>query len=84
MNLLQKLLASLLQQYEAAKQAEIKEDIAFQVVDPPYIPDKDKPYKPKKLLVIAVGFVSGLFLGIFGAFFKEWLDNVRKRNKPVK
>ncbi len=83
MNLLQKLLASLLQQYETAKQAEIKEEIAFQVVDPPYIPDKDKPYKPKKLLVISVGFVSGLFLGIFGAFFKEWLDNVRKRNKPV-
>jgi len=39
----------------------------------------DKPVKPKKGLIIAVSLVSGLFLGIFLAFFFEWLENVRER-----
>jgi uncharacterized protein involved in exopolysaccharide biosynthesis len=73
-----------LQQYELTKQQELKEQVAFQVVDPPYIPDKRKPYKPKKLLILIVSFVSGLFLGIFGAFFKEWLDNIKENKKSVK
>jgi len=39
----------------------------------------DKPVKPKKKLVIAVSIITGLFIGIFLAFFFEWLENVRKR-----
>jgi sulfur relay (sulfurtransferase) DsrF/TusC family protein len=39
----------------------------------------DKPVKPKKELVIAVSIITGLFIGIFLAFFFEWLENVRKR-----
>jgi len=38
-----------------------------------------KPVKPKKKLIVAVGFVSGLFLGIFLAFFVEYLDSARRR-----
>ncbi|SNZ06133.1 Chain length determinant protein [Persephonella hydrogeniphila] len=40
----------------------------------------DKPYKPKKSLILAVASVSGLFLGIFLAFFLEWIENARKRH----
>ncbi|WP_197460563.1 GNVR domain-containing protein, partial [Thermodesulfatator autotrophicus] len=43
----------------------------------PVVPNK--PYKPKKLLIVAVAMVSGLFLGVFLAFFVEWLENARKR-----
>jgi len=81
MDVAEALFKTLVKEYEMAKAQEMKEQISFQVIDPPYVPDKDKPYKPKKALIIAVGFVSGLFLGIFAAFFKEWLDNVRKRHK---
>ncbi|OMH40707.1 GumC family protein [Desulfurobacterium indicum] len=75
----QGLYESLVKEYELAKAQEMKDQIAFQVIDPPYIPEK--PYKPKKALLIAVGTISGLFIGIFAAFFKEWLDNVKERHK---
>ena len=73
------LLNYLAQQYEAAKAQEIKENITFQVIDPPYIPAKREPYKPKKVLILAVAGVSGLFLGIFLAFFREWIENARRQ-----
>jgi uncharacterized protein involved in exopolysaccharide biosynthesis len=72
---------TLLKEYELAKAQEMKEQISFQVIDPPYVPKEDKPYKPKKKLIVAVALVSGLFLGIFLAFFSEWLENVRKKHK---
>jgi len=59
----------------------MKEQISFQVIDPHYVQDPEKPYKPKKKLIVAVALVSGLFLGIFAAFFREWLDNVKKRHR---
>ena len=81
MDIAEALFETLVKEYEMAKAQEMKEQISFQVIDPPYVPDKNKPYKPKKALIVTVGFISGLFLGIFAAFFKEWLDNVRKRHK---
>ncbi|AAC06758.1 putative protein [Aquifex aeolicus VF5] len=74
---LKNLLSTLFQQYQIAKANEVKESVSFQIIDPPYIPQK--PAKPKKALILAVSFVSGLFTGIFLAFFKEWLNNARKR-----
>jgi len=81
MEIASQLLATLTQQYELAKAQEQKEKVSFQVIDPPYIPDPDKPYKPKKKLIAAVGLVSGLFVGIFLAFFREWLENAKKRGE---
>jgi len=80
MSIAEGLFETLVKEYEMAKAQEMKEKISFQIIDPPYIPEEDKPYKPKRKLIVAVAFVSGLFLGIFGAFFKEWLDNVRQRH----
>jgi len=41
---------------------------------------KDSPAKPKKSLILAVATVSGLFLGVFLAFFLEWIESARKRH----
>ena len=57
----------------------MREEPAFRVLDAPYVPNK--PSKPKKLLITVVGFFSGLFLGIFGAFFKEWYENVKRQRE---
>ena len=81
MEIASQLLATLTQQYELAKAQEQKEKVSFQVIDPPYVPDADKPYKPKKKLIAAIGLLSGLFTGIFLAFFKEWLENVKRRGE---
>ena len=81
MSIAQELFKTLVKEYEMAKAQEMKEQISFQVIDPPYVPDPKKPYKPKKKLIVAVAVVSGLFLGIFAAFFREWLDNVKKRQE---
>ncbi len=72
---------TLLKMYEQARIAEQKEAIYAEVIDPPYA--SDIPVKPKKKLIVAVAGVSGLFLGIFLAFFLEWLENVRRRHAEV-
>lgn len=38
------------------------------------------PIKPKKMLIIVIGFIAGLMLGIFGAFFREFIRNGKKEN----
>ncbi|MHB1657594.1 MAG: Wzz/FepE/Etk N-terminal domain-containing protein [Burkholderiales bacterium] len=47
---------------------------AIKIISMPPIPTR--PVKPKKPLIIAVSLISGLFIGIFAAFFVEW----RKKN----
>ena len=60
-------------------QLKLQELKGFELSVSPTIPKK--PSKPKKALIIAVASVSGLFLGIFLAFFKEWIENARKRHE---
>lgn len=43
----------------------------------------DKPIKPKKQLIVAVAFMSGLILGIFLAFFMEFISNGRQVDEKV-
>jgi len=51
----------------------------FEISVEPAIPEK--PSKPKKKLILAVSAVSGLFLGVFLAFFLEWIENAGRRHK---
>ena len=67
---------TLLQQYQAAVMAEASEGLVLQVIDPAIPPElKIKPRR--KLMLIVAGFL-GLFVGIFAAFIKEFIDNSSK------
>lgn len=69
---------TLLKVYEKAKLEEQRETIYVEVIDPPYV--SDIPVKPKKMLMVTVAGVTGLFLGVFLALFFEWINEVKKRH----
>jgi len=60
------------EQIETAMMAEVKENFAFKVIDPPLAPDKK--IKPKRSQMVMLSFVVALFIGIFVAFFLEYLE----------
>lgn len=50
----------------------------FEIVDEPVFPHK--PYKPKCKLIVAVSFVTSLFLAIFLVFFFQFVQKAREKN----
>jgi len=68
----QKIYNLIAQQIETSMMAEVKENFAFKVLDPPKAPDKK--FKPKRALMAVLAFVTALFLGVFAAFFLEFLE----------
>ncbi|MCX5804732.1 MAG: Wzz/FepE/Etk N-terminal domain-containing protein [Proteobacteria bacterium] len=72
-----KIYSMIAQQIETSMMAEVKENFAFKVIDPPRIPDR--AIKPKKLQMVKVSFIASFFLGIFIAFLKEYIDKFRMK-----
>ncbi len=62
----------LTQQYEMAKIEESKEDLSFQVIDWARVPEKR--FKPKRRPIVITAFAMSIFLAMFYAFFKEYLE----------
>ena len=75
----EKVFELLTQQYEMAKIEEAKEDVTFQVIDRA-IPPKER-IKPKRRLNVMLTGVVSLFVGIFLAFFLEYLENLKERKE---
>lgn len=71
-----KIYSLIAQQIETSAMAEAKENFAFKMIDPPKVPDKR--IKPKRRLMVAISFVVSLFLGIFVAFGKEFLEKQKE------
>jgi len=69
----------LLKQYELFRAREMQETVAFQVIDPPYLPPQKHPYRPKKALLLALSLIFGAATGIFLVFFLEWLAENRQK-----
>ncbi|MFA5352734.1 MAG: Wzz/FepE/Etk N-terminal domain-containing protein [Thermodesulfovibrionales bacterium] len=59
-------------QIEKTVMSEVKENSFFKIIDPPKPPVS--PYKPKRLLIIAMIFVAALFVGVLVAFIKEHIE----------
>lgn len=64
------------QQIEASMMAEVKENFAFKIIDPPKIPDRR--IKPNKSVMVGISFILSLMLGVFIAFVWEHITNIRK------
>ncbi len=68
----QKIYNLIAQQIETSMMTEVKENFAFKVIDPPRAPDMK--IKPKRSQMVMISFVIALFMGIFAAFFLEYLE----------
>jgi len=77
-----KLYALIAQQLETAMMAEVKENFAFKVLDAPRVPDKRS--KPKRTLMVLIAFVVSIFIGIFAAFLKEYIQKNRETIQELK
>jgi uncharacterized protein involved in exopolysaccharide biosynthesis len=73
----QKIYSLIAQQIETSMMAEVKENFAFKVLDPPKEPDRK--VKPKRAQMVILSFVVSLFLGILSVFFREYLKNARQK-----
>jgi uncharacterized protein involved in exopolysaccharide biosynthesis len=71
-------LAKLLEQ---SRLDELKENLYVEVIDNPTYPEK--PSKPKKKLMVAVAFISSLFLAIFIVFIREYIRSRKMENQSV-
>lgn len=79
MTLMTQLHFMLLQQYEVTKIQEIKEQLDFQVIDPPHVPQFRS--KPKRKIIVVATFVSSSFFAIFLIFCMEYIQNMKRRQQ---
>ncbi len=75
----QKIYNLIAHQVETSMMAEVKENFAFKVLDPPTVPDRK--IKPKRALMVILSFLLSLFAGIFLAFFLENIERARYKTK---
>jgi uncharacterized protein involved in exopolysaccharide biosynthesis len=77
----QKIYNMIAQQIETGIMAEVKENFAFKVIDPPMAPDKI--IKPERLKIVLLSMVISFFIGVCIAFFLEYLNYIKMRSKEV-
>jgi uncharacterized protein involved in exopolysaccharide biosynthesis len=51
--------------------AKTREEYAFRQIDPAVVADEDSYVWPNRLLMVAVGFAAGLFIGVSYAFLRQ-------------
>ncbi|GAB1486148.1 hypothetical protein MASR2M79_11950 [Aminivibrio sp.] len=67
---------SLIKQFSVVLEQEKAEPISFQVLEKAAVPEKRS--RPRKTLIVILAAFLGGFLGIFGAFVREFARNARK------
>ncbi len=71
----QKIYGLIAQQIEKSVIADVKENFAFKVVDPPMVPDKK--IRPQRRRMLILSLTVAFFVGIFLSLFFEYIKNVK-------
>ncbi len=74
----QKIYNLIAQQIETSMMAEVKENFAFKIIDPPKVPDKK--FKPRRMLLVMISLTASLIISIFWVFFSAYLDRLKVHN----
>jgi len=68
-------------QTKSAMIANVRDEFAFKVIDPAVPPEKK--IKPKRSMIVMLGFIGGAFLGLFAVFIRSAIDRSRKAGDSV-
>lgn len=78
----QKIYSLIAKQIEISMMAEVKENFAFKVLDPPKVPDKK--IRPKRSKIILLSFIMSFFASVLLAFLIEYAGKIRSQgNQPA-
>ena len=72
----QKIYNLISQQVETAMMSEMNEYFAYKVIDPPRVPDIR--IRPKRRNTVVLTFIVSSFIGVFLAFFLEYIKKLRE------
>jgi len=79
----EKIYTLLAKEIEKETFARAQNPYSFQILDPPIVSDLDKKVKPKRSMICMLSVLVAGFMGIFLAFFIEYIHNVRKESKQT-
>ena len=79
--LLRTKLAEIIAQYvEKETLAKVQKYYGFNVIDPPFVPEKK--FKPKRAQICILSVIVAFFMAIFLAFIIEYVGNLKKNEDP--
>ena len=58
--------------------ANTKQDYAFRVIDKAVVPERK--IKPKRALIVVVGFILGMMLGVFAVFVRRFRESLHEQS----
>jgi uncharacterized protein involved in exopolysaccharide biosynthesis len=67
-------------QIEKETLAKVQKYYSFNVIDPPYLPERK--FKPKRAQICVISVVAAFFIAIFLAFFMEYVKKLKTREEP--
>lgn len=74
-------LAEIIAQYvEKETLAKVQKYYGFNVIDPPFVPEKK--FKPKRAQICILSVIVAFFMAIFLAFIMEYVGNLKKNEDP--
>lgn len=79
--LLRTKLAEIIAQYmEKETLAKVQKYYGFNVIDPPFVPEKR--FKPKRAMICILSVIVAFFIAIFLAFIREYVSNLKENEDP--